>query len=153
YPWAPLTGPNINPMDIREPSASADGTNLIFKIKVADLFGVDDVPTDIGGAPSWVVTWWQNRRDVATPFSQARYFVKWLGGTNFVYGQTGAIEMPQLGAPAPKFVTFVPAGTTTGSVSGDTITISVPAASVGNPQSGDKLDQITAGTWNERGEI
>jgi Ca2+-binding RTX toxin-like protein len=153
YPWAPLTGPNIAPMDIRESSVSDDGTTLIFKIRVADLFGVGNVATDIGGVPSWVVTWWQNRSDVAKPFSQARFFVKWLGGTNFVYGQTGAIEMPQLGAPAPKFVTFVPAGNATGSVNGDTITTSVPKASVGNPQPGDKLDQVTAATWDERGEI
>jgi hypothetical protein len=105
------------------------------------------------GAPSWVVTWWVNRPDVALPYSQARYFVKWLGGSNFVYGQTGTVEMPQLGAPAPKFVTYVPAGTTTGSVDGNEISISVPAAAVGNPRSGDKLEEITAWTWSERGEI
>src|SRR5207247_2640622 len=70
-----------------------------------------------------------------------------------VYGQTGTVEMPQLGAPAPKFVTYVPAGTATGSVDGNVVSISVPAAAVGNPRPGQKLDEITAWTWSERGEI
>jgi uncharacterized protein (DUF736 family) len=69
-----------------------------------------------------------------------------------VYGQITGVNLWQLGAPAPKFTTFKPLGTATGSVSGNTVTISVPLAAVGL-KSNDKLDNVTAWTFSEKGPL
>ncbi|MFN2545666.1 MAG: hypothetical protein ABR600_14005 [Actinomycetota bacterium] len=146
-------GPNVPALDIREASVSEAGGNLTFTMKLADLSAIPQANTT-QGAPSWVVSWWEQARNAdGTLGLQSHYFAKWLGGTNFVYGKTSAVDMPQLGAPAPKVVLYTPSGTANGSVSGNTVTLTVPLASLGNLKAGDKIDNVTAWTWSERGEF
>jgi hypothetical protein len=148
-------GANLPAADLREASVSESGGNLTFTIKGADLSQMAQLgAAQAVGVPSWVVTWWEQARNAdGTLGLQAHYFVKWLGGTNFVYGKTIGQDMPQLGAPAPKVVLYPPAGQATGTVTGNTVSITVPLSSVGNLKPGDKIDNVTAWTWSERAQF
>jgi uncharacterized repeat protein (TIGR01451 family) len=150
FPVVPVQSPSHSALDIREVSASDDGTNLTFKLRMTDLS-----PTALaealtaGGTPSWMVTWWQGKGGIGPagmtsgPF-HSHWFVKWLGGTNFVFGKVSSIDLPALGAPTPKLLTYVPTGTATGSVNGNEVTISAPLASLGGLSTGDKIDHVSA---------
>jgi uncharacterized repeat protein (TIGR01451 family) len=110
-----------------------------------------------GGTPSWLVTWWQGKGGIGPatmtsgPF-HSHWFMKWLGTaapTSFVFGKVSSIDLPALGAPTPKVLTYVPTGTATGSVNGNEVTISVPLASLGGLTAGDKIDHISAISLSE----
>jgi hypothetical protein len=159
FPVVPVTSANHPALDILESSVGDDGTTLTFKLKLADLSAaaLADAATT-GGTPAWMVMWWEGKGGIGPanmtsgPF-HSHWFVKWLGGTNFVYGRVGSIDAPALGAPTPKFLTYTPSGTATGSVSGNDVTISVPIASLGGVTAGDKLDHITAYTLAEHSDV
>jgi hypothetical protein len=55
-----------------------------------------------------------------------------------------SIDFPSLGAPNPQFLSYPVSGTTTGSVNGNEVTISVPLASLMGLAPGDKIDNVTA---------
>ncbi len=149
--WLPngQAGPNHPALDLLEASAGDNGTNLTFKLKLADLSAaaLADAATT-GGTPSWMMTWWEGKGGIGpttmAPPYHSHWFVKWLGGSNFVYGRVSSIDAPALGAPTPKFLTYAPSGTATGSVNGNEVTISVPLASLGGLTAGDKIDHVAA---------
>jgi len=104
-----------------------------------------------------MVTWWEGKGGIgpatmASPY-HSHWFVKWLGGSNFVYGRVSSIDAPALGAPTPKFLTYAPSGTATGSVNGNEVTISVPLASLGGLTAGDKIDHVAAYGMVEHGNV
>jgi hypothetical protein len=154
FPVIPVTSANHPALDILEVSASDDGTNLTFKLKMADLSAtaLADAAT-AGGTPTWMVTWWEGKNGIGPsgvtsgPF-HSHWFVKCLNATatapQFVYGKDSSIDFAALGAPTPKFLTYVPAGAATGNVTGNVITITVPLANVGPIVAGDKIDHVTA---------
>jgi hypothetical protein len=150
FPVIPVTSANHPALDILEASARDDGTNLTFQLKMADLSAtaLADAAT-AGGTPGWMVTWWEGKNGIGPagltsgPF-HSHWFVKWVGQSQFVYGKVSSIDFAALGAPTPKFLTYVPAGTASGSVNGNVVTISVPLSSVGPLSSGDKIDHVTA---------
>ncbi|HEY2940307.1 MAG TPA: hypothetical protein VGJ27_10885 [Gaiellaceae bacterium] len=158
--WLPngQAGPSHPALDLREASAGDDGTNLTFKLKLADLSAaaLADAATT-GGTPSWMVTWWESKGgigpDTMTPPFHSHWFVKWLGGSNFVYGRVSSIDAPALGAPTPKFLTYTPSGSASGSVNGNEVTISVPLASLGGLTAGDKIDHVAAYGMVEHADV
>jgi hypothetical protein len=148
FPVVPAAGPNQPALDIREVTASDDGTNLIFKLKMADLS-----PTALAQAaalePSWMVMWWQGKGGLGPAAMtsgafHSHWFVKWLGASTFVYGRVSSIDFPSLGAPNPQFLSYPVSGTATGSVTGNEVTISVPLANLMGLAPGDKIDNVTA---------
>jgi uncharacterized repeat protein (TIGR01451 family) len=159
FPVVPLASTNHPALDIREVSASDDGTNLTFKLRMADLSptALADAAT-AGGTPSWMVTWWEGKAGIGPatmtsgPF-HSHWFVKWLGQTNFVFGKVSSIDLPALGAPTPKLLTYVPTGTAAGSVNGNEVTISAPLASLGGLTAGDKIDHIHAYAMVEHADV
>ncbi|MFN2545667.1 MAG: hypothetical protein ABR600_14010 [Actinomycetota bacterium] len=158
WPVVPQAGPNNPALDIREASLADNGQGtLTFKVSLADLSTAALLESGQSvGQPAWVFFWNYNNK---------HYFVKFLGkdnqcltggsdapcGPTAEYGQVGAINWPALGAPAPKFLTYVPSGTTTALITGNTLSIDLPASAVGDPPAGAKLDTITAYTWSEKG--
>jgi len=62
FPVIPVRSANHPALDILEASASDDGTNLTFKLKMADLSAtaLADAAT-AGGTPTWMVTWWEGK--------------------------------------------------------------------------------------------
>jgi uncharacterized repeat protein (TIGR01451 family) len=158
FPVVPVASANHPALDIREASAADDGTNLTLKIKMADLSpaALADAAT-AGGTPSWMITWWQGRGGIgpgtmSQPF-HSHWFVKWMGGTNFVYGKVSSIDAPALGAPTPKFLTYTPSGSAAGSVNGNEVRISVPLASLGGLTTGDKIDHVAAYGMVEHADV
>jgi uncharacterized repeat protein (TIGR01451 family) len=158
FPVVPVESANHPALDFREISASDDGTNLTFKLKMTDLSpaALADAAT-AGGTPSWLVTWWQGKGGIGPanmtsgPF-HSHWFMKWLGTaapTSFVFGKVSSIDLPALGAPTPKVLTYVPSATATGTVSGNEVTITVPLASLGGLTAGDKIDHISAISLSE----
>jgi hypothetical protein len=154
FPVIPVTSANHPALDILEASASDDGTNLTFKLSMADLSAtaLADAAT-AGGTPTWMVTWWEGKNGLGPsgvtsgPF-HSHWFVKCLDASaaapQFVYGKVSSVDFAALGAPTPKFLTYTPAGTATGNVTGNVITITVPLAGVGPLVAGDKIDHIIA---------
>jgi hypothetical protein len=159
FPVIPVTSANHPALDILEASASDDGTNLTFKLKMADLSNtaLADAGT-AGGTPTWMVTWWEGKNGIGPsgitsgPF-HSHWFVKWVGQTSFVYGKVSSIDLVTLGAPTPKFLTYSPLGLATGNVTGNVVTITVPLANVGPLVAGDKIDHITAYTLVEHADV
>lgn len=160
FPVVPVTSANHPALDILEVSASDNGSDLTFKLKMADLSpaALAEALT-AGGTPSWMVTWWHGRAGIGPaamaasgPF-HSHWFVKWLGASNFVYGKVGSIDFAALGAPTPKYMTYVPLGTATGTVVGNEITISVPFASLGGLTIGDKIDHVGAFSMVEKVDV
>jgi uncharacterized repeat protein (TIGR01451 family) len=158
FPVVPVASANHPALDIREASIGDDGSNLTFTLKMADLSpaALADAAT-AGGAPSWLVTWWQGKAGIGpgtmdAPFD-SHWFVKWQGGSTFVYGKVSSIDLPALGAPTPKFLTYTPSGSASGSVNGNEVTISVPLADLGGLGAGDKLDHISAFALVEHGDV
>jgi uncharacterized repeat protein (TIGR01451 family) len=158
FPVVPVASANHPALDILEVSAGDDGTNLTFTMELNDLSAaaIADAATT-GGAPSWVVTWWQGRGGIGPenmdPPFDSHWFVRWQGGDTFVYGRVGSIDLPALGAPTPKFLTYAPAGTASGSVDGNRVTISVPLDQVGGLSSGDKLDHVAGYAMVEHTDV
>jgi len=162
FPVVPVASANHPALDILEASVGDDRTNITFKLKMADLSAtaLADAAT-AGGTPTWMVTWWEGKNGIGPsgvtsgPF-HSHWFVKCLDATatapQFVYGKVSSIDFAALGAPTPKFLTYVPAGTATGSVVGNVITITVPLANVGPLVSGDKIDQIIAYSLIEKND-
>ena len=158
--WLPngQPGPNHPALDVLEASAGDDGTNLTFSLTMADLSAaaLADAAT-AGGTPSWMVTWWQGRGGIGpstmTPPFHSHWYVKWKGGSVFEYGRVSSIDAPALGAPTPKFLTYVPSGTATGSVNGNQVTIRVPLASLGGLTAGDKIDHVAAYGMIEHADV
>lgn len=143
YPAAPVAGPNIAAMDVTQASASDDGNgNLTFKMSVADLSAPALATAEAqAGAPVWAFTF---------EYGYSHYFVEWRGGAAFDYGQVQSLDWPGLGAPAPKFLVYLPGGPANGTQTGNDVTFTVSAASVGGATNGKKLDNVTAWTWSER---
>src|SRR5207244_8104127 len=102
FPVVPVASANHPALDILDASAGDDGTTLTFKLKLADLStaALADAATT-GGTPSWMVTWWEGTGgigpDAMAPPYHSHWFVKWLGGSNFVYGRVSSIDAPALG--------------------------------------------------------
>jgi hypothetical protein len=157
FPVVPVASANHPALDILEASVGDDGTNLNFKLKMADLSAtaLADAAT-AGGTPTWMVTWWEGKNGLGpasmTPPYYSHWFVKWLGQNQFVYGKVGSIDSAALGAPTPKALTYIPTGTATGSVVGNVVTITVPLASAGPLVTGDKIDHIIAYSLVEHGD-
>jgi acetyl esterase len=148
FPVVPAAGPNQPALDIQEVSASDDGTNLTFKLKLSDLSTAalaQAAPLE----PSWMVMWWQGKGGLGPanmtsgPF-HSHWFVKWLGSSVFEYGRVSSIDFPSLGAPNPQFLSYPVSGTTTGTVAGNEVTINVPMANLMGLAAGDKIDNVTA---------
>jgi uncharacterized repeat protein (TIGR01451 family) len=158
FPAVPIASQNHAALDLREVSAGDDGTNLTIKLRLADLSTAALADAQSLGTPSWMVTWWLGKAGLGPtgissgPF-HSHWFVKWLGGTNFVYGKVGSVDAPALGAPTPKVLTYTPSGTATGSVTGNSVTFSVPLSALGGLAAGDKLDQVTGYTLAEHGDV
>ncbi len=158
FPVIPVTSANHPALDLLEASVGDDGTNLTFKLTMADLSpaALADAAT-AGGIPSWMVTWFESKNGLGpaamTPPYYSHWFVKWLGGTQFVYGTVSSFDFLALGAPTPKFLTYTPAGTATGTVVGNVVTISVPLASAGPLVAGDKMDHIIAYSLVEKNDV
>lgn len=161
FPVVPVASMNHPALDILEATASDNGTNLTFKLRMASLSPIDLAEaTTAGGTPSWMVTWWQGKGGIgpaalASPY-HSHWFMKWLGpaaSSSFVFGKVSSIDLPALGAPTPKVLTYVPMGTASGSVNGNEVTISVPLANVGGLTSGDKIDHIHAYSMVEHADI
>ena len=149
FPVVPLASANHPALDILEASAGDNGTNLTFRLKMADLSpaAIAEAAT-AGGTPSWMVAWWEGMGGIG-PTNMSRpyhshWYVKWKGGTVFEYGRVSSVDLPALGAPTPKYLIYAPAGTTGGSVDGNVVTISVPIASLGGLAAGDKIDHVIA---------
>ncbi len=150
FPVIPVASANHPALDILETSVSDNGTNLTVTMKMADLS-----PTALadaasaGGVPTWMVVWWEGKNGLgpagmtSEPL-HSHFFVKWLGQNEFVYGKVSSVDFAALGAPTPKVLTYVPAGTATAVMNGNTVTMTVPLANVGPLALGDKLDNITA---------
>jgi hypothetical protein len=157
FPVVPVASANHPALDILEASVGDDGTNLTFTLKMADLSptALADAAT-AGGTPTWMVTWWEGKNGLGpaamTPPYYSHWFVKWLGATNFVFGKVSSIDFPALGAPTPKFLTYVASGIASGTVVGNVVTITVPLANVGPLVSGDKIDQIIAYSLIEKSD-
>ncbi len=158
FPVVPVASANHPALDILEASAGDNGTNLTFTLKMADLSAaaLADAATT-GGTPSWMVTWWQGKGGIgpstmAQPFD-SHWYVKWKGGSVFEYGTVSSIDLPALGAPTPKYLTYTPSGTATGSVNGNKVTISVPLASLGGLAAGDKIDHVAAYSMVEHADV
>ena len=84
FPVVPVPSANHPALDILESSVGDDGTNLTFKVKLADLSptALADALTT-GGTPTWMVMWWQGRGGIgpdtmAQPF-HSHWYMKWLG--------------------------------------------------------------------------
>jgi uncharacterized repeat protein (TIGR01451 family) len=158
FPVVPVASANHPALDIREASAGDNGRDLTFKLRMADLSpaALADAATT-GGTPAWMVTWWEGRGGIGPstmdPPYHSHWFVKWLGGTNFVYGRVSSIDAPALGAPTPKYLTYAPSGNASGSVSGNEVTISVPLNKVGGLKAGDKIDHIAAYGMVEHADV
>jgi uncharacterized repeat protein (TIGR01451 family) len=158
--WLPTgaPGPNHPALDLLEASAGGSGNTLTFKLRLADLSpaALADAATT-GGTPAWMVTWWQGTGGIGpgtmNPPYYSHWFVKWLGGDQFVYGRVGSIDAPALGAPTPKLLTYVPSGNASGSVNGNEVTISVPLNKLGGLKSGDKIDHVATYTLAEHSDI
>jgi hypothetical protein len=157
FPVVPVASANHPALDILEASVGDDGTNLTFTLKMADLSptALADAAT-AGGTPTWMVTWWEGKNGLGpagmTPPYYSHWFVKWLGATEFVYGKVSSIDFAALGAPTPKFLTYVASGIASGTVVGNVVTITVPLANVGPLVSGDKIDHITAYSLIEKND-
>jgi uncharacterized repeat protein (TIGR01451 family) len=150
FPVVPVSSANHPALDILHVGASDDGTNLTFTLDMTDLSppALGDAAA-AGGAPGWLVTWWQTRGGIAdtalmAPPYYSHYYMKWRGGDVYEFGQVSSIDAPALGAPTPKYLTYVPMGTATGSVNGNRVTMTVPLAALGGLTAGDKLDHIGA---------
>lgn len=152
YPQVPVKGANIPALDITEASVGESGADYKFTMKVGDLSQQAIAQASQGGGtPSWMFTWWDKGPTSAT---DQHYYVKWRGTPGTAeFGQIGDVLYPALGAPAPKFLTYVPSGTATAAVDGNKLTITVPKASVGAPANGDHIDNVTAYGLDERGPI
>lgn len=150
YPAAPVSGANVSALDLTEASVSESGNDYVFSIEASDLSEQARAlaAAETGGSPSWLVTWWDKG---ATAASDEHYYVKWRGAGDAEFGRVGDVLYPALGAPAPKFLTYTPSGTATATVNGNTLTITVPKASVGAPAAGDKIDTVTAYGLSEKG--
>jgi hypothetical protein len=150
FPVVPVASANHPALDILEASMSDNGTNLTVTLKMADLSAaaLADAATT-GGAPTWMVVWWEGKNGLgpagmtSEPF-HSHFFVKWLGQNEFVYGKVSSVDFAALGAPTPKALTYVPSGTATAVVNGNTVTMTVPLANVGPLTNGDKLDHVSA---------
>ena len=156
FPVVPIASANHPALDILQASAGDNGTNLTFKMKLADLSAaaLADAAT-AGGTPSWMVVWWQGKGGIGpptmTPPYQSHWYVKWRGGTTFEYGRVSSVDAPALGAPTPKVLTYVPSGSASGTVNGNDVTINVPLASLGGLTAGDKIDHVIAYSLVEHG--
>jgi hypothetical protein len=148
FPVVPATGPNQPALDILEVSASDDGVNLTFKLKMADL-SATALAQAAPLVPSWMVMWWQGKGGLGPatmtsgPF-HSHWFIRWLGASAFEYGRVSSIDFASLGAPNPQFLSYPVSGTATGSVNGNEVTMSVPLANLMGLAAGDKIDQVTA---------
>ena len=155
FPVVPVRGVDQPALDIVEASVGDDGSDLLITLRVRDLSTLARAQAVAAvGAPSWMVTWWQGVGGIgpttmSAPFD-SHWFVKWLGGVDFVYGRVGSVDTPALGAPTPKLMTYQPLGTASGNINLNTITISVPLSSLGGLTAGDKIDHVTAYTLAER---
>jgi hypothetical protein len=159
FPVIPITSANHPALDILEASASDDGTNLTFKLKMADLSNTALADAaSAGGTPTWMVTWWEGKNGIGPsgitsgPF-HSHWFVKWVGQTSFLYGKVSSIDAPTLGAPTPKFLTYSPLGLASGNVTGNLVTINVPLSAVGPLTAGDKIDHVTAYAMVEHADV
>jgi hypothetical protein len=151
YPASPVAGPNVSALDITEASVGEVGDNYTFSMDVTDLSEqARALALESAGTPSWMFTWWDKGPTAAT---DQHYYVKWRGAGDAEFGQVGDVLYPALGAPAPKFLTYAPKGTAPATVTGNTLTITVPKASVGAPAPGDKIDNVTAYGLGEKGPI
>jgi hypothetical protein len=158
FPVVPVTSANHPALDILEASVGDDGTSLTFTLKMADLSptALADAAT-AGGTPTWMVTWWEGKNGLGPPNMTSgpfysHWFVKWLGATEFVYGKVSSIDFAALGAPTPKFLTYVASGIASGTVVGNVVTITVPLANIGPLVSSDKIDHITAYSLIEKND-
>jgi hypothetical protein len=150
FPIVPVASANHPALDIVETSLSDNGSNLTVTMKMADLSpaALADAAST-GGVPTWMVVWWEGKNGLgpagmtSEPL-HSHFFVKWLGQNEFVYGKLSSVDFAALGAPTPKALTYVPSGTATAIVNGNTVTMTVPLASVGPLANGDKLDHVTA---------
>jgi hypothetical protein len=150
FPVIPVASANHPALDILETSLNDNGTNLTVTMKMADLSttALADAAS-AGGVPTWMVVWWEGKNGLgpagmtSEPL-HSHFFVKWLGQNEFVYGKVSSVDFAALGAPTPKALTYVPAGTATAIVNGNTVTMTVPLANVGPLGAGDKLDNVTA---------
>jgi hypothetical protein len=150
YPMSPVGGSNVSALDITEASVGESGDTYTFSMEVSDLSEQARAAALAStGSPSWMFTWW----DKGTEATDQHYYVKWRGAGDAEFGQVGDVLYPALGAPAPKFLTYVPKGTATATVTGNTLTITVPKASVGAPAAGDKIDNVTAYGLSEKGAV
>lgn len=155
FPVVPTAGPNFGAMDILEASASDDGTNLTFTVKLADL-SATAIATAAPLSPSWMVTWWEGRGGIGPagvssgPF-HSHWFVQWLGQTQFVFGKVTSLDYATLGAPQPRLAEYTPTGFASGTSLGNVVTFTVPLASVGGLMPGDKIDHITAYSLSNQG--
>lgn len=150
YPVTPVVGPNAAALDLTEAAVRESGDSYEFSIEASDLSAqaIAAAAAETGGTPSWMLTWWDRGPTAAT---DQHYYVKWRGNGDAEYGKVGDVLYPALGAPAPKFLTYAPSGTTAAHVVGNTVTITVPKASVGAPATGDKIDNVTAYGLSEKG--
>lgn len=150
FPVIPIASANHPALDILETSLSDNGTNLTVTLRMADLSAAALADAaSAGGVPTWMVVWWEGKNGLgpagmtSEPL-HSHFFVKWLGQNEFVYGKVSSIDFAALGAPTPKALTYVPSGTATAVMNGNTVTMTVPLANVGPIGIGDKLDNITA---------
>jgi hypothetical protein len=150
FPVVPVASANHPALDILETSVSDNGSNLTVTMKMADLSpaALADAAS-AGGVPTWMVVWWELKNGLgpvgmtSEPF-HSHWFVKWLGQNEFVYGKVSSVDFAALGAPTPKALTYVPTGTATAVVNGNTVTMTVPLANLGPLASGDKIDHVSA---------
>ncbi|HJT82117.1 MAG TPA: dockerin type I domain-containing protein [Chthoniobacterales bacterium] len=159
FPVIPVASANHPALDIVETSVTDDGANLTVTLKMNDLSPAslaDAAAT--GGTPTWMVVWWEGSNGLgpasmtSEPF-HSHWFVKWLGQNQFVYGKVGSIDFAALGAPTPKALTYLPSGSGTAVVNGNTVTMTVPLANVGPLAMGDKIDHISAYSLIEHADV
>lgn len=150
FPVVPVASANHPALDILETSLNDNGSSLTVTMKMADLSptALADAAST-GGVPTWMVVWWEGKNGLgpagmtSEPL-HSHWFVKWLGQNEFVYGKVSSVDSAALGAPTPKALTYIPTGTATAVVNGNTVTMTVSLANVGPLTAGDKLDHVTA---------
>jgi hypothetical protein len=150
----PTTDANVSALDLTNVSTTLSGSTLDVSFTVKDLANaVRQIPPAEAGTGITYVLSWKKTDATGTPdlyFAAAH--VDPSGTATYVAGRPQSVPFTATGGP--KFISYGPgqnASTATGAISGNTITMHVPASSIGSVKSGDLLLQATGFSIVDRG--
>jgi hypothetical protein len=144
------TATRVPQMDLKGSSVLTDGTNLQVHMPVADLSNLGS-PT-AAALPIQQNVWWLTRWQ----FKNKIYFAKaendLVGGLKFVAGPAKSFDRPGLnGQTVATLVDYSGGTTVSGTKKGNEWVVTVPPSVVGNPTTGDVLEQVTAYAITDNG--